>query len=244
MTASLLGAASVIVLVAGIVRGLTGFGFAALAVVALAFLLPVREAVPVVLCLDICASAALLPGCWRHVDWGVTRPLLLAALCGVPIGLLGLTRIDGQAMALGVYLLIGALALIGLARWRLPVGDGPLSAWLVGGATGALLAAFSVGGPLVGAWLTHAGTRPDRMRATLVLFFGAVDLVSVAALAATGHLGPETPLRVAALLPCAFIGLWIGEKLFTRVPASRAVTLAQWLLLVLALLGLYGTLAA
>ncbi|WP_454691255.1 sulfite exporter TauE/SafE family protein [Achromobacter aloeverae] len=243
-TAVLLAWASAIVFVAGIVRGLTGFGFAALSVVGLAFLLPVREAVPAVLCLEVCASLALLPKCWRRVDWRLSRPLLLAALCGVPAGLFGLTRVDGHAMTLAVYVLIGALAVLGLARVRLPVSGGPSGAWVVGGATGALLAAFSVGGPLVAAWMAHAGTKADRMRATLVLFFGAIDLASVAAMAATGNLGAQTPLRVALLLPCTYAGLWIGEYLFSRVSAERVVAYVQWLLLALALMGLYSVLAA
>lgn len=240
----LLAAASAIVFAAGVVRGLTGFGFAALSVVGLAFLLPVREAVPAVLCLEVCASVALLPKCWRRVDWQLSRPLLMAALCGVPAGLFGLTRFDSHAMTIAVYVLIGVLAVLGLARVRLPVGGGVSGAWVVGGATGALLAAFSVGGPLVAAWMAHAGTRPDRMRATLVVVFGAIDLVSVAALAATGNLGAETPLRVLLLLPCTYAGLWLGEILFARVAAERVVIFVQWLLLALASIGLYSVLVA
>ena len=44
------------VLVAAVVRGLTGFGFAAIAVVGLAMLGSLRDAVPLVLCLEVASS--------------------------------------------------------------------------------------------------------------------------------------------------------------------------------------------
>ncbi|WP_459615386.1 sulfite exporter TauE/SafE family protein [Bordetella sp. 2513F-2] len=235
---------SCIVLVAGIARGLTGFGFALFAVMGLVFLLPVREAVPVVLCLEVLASLLLAPGAWRQVEWPVARPLLLAALCGVPVGLLGLTRIDGYWMTLAVYLLIGTLAVLALARVRPPLPRGPGAAWAVGGVTGALLAAFSIGGPLVVAWMAHAGVRPAPLRATLIVFFGVIDAAALAGLLAAGQIGPDTLLRVALLVPATILGLWLGQQLFNRVPASRAQSCTQWLLLVLSLLGLYTSLRA
>lgn len=244
MLSSFVLPAGLIVLVAGVIRGLTGFGFAAFAVVGLVFLLPVREAVPVVLCLEVLASLLLAPGARGLVDWGMARPLLLSALCGVPVGLLGLVYVDGHWMAVAVYLLIGTLAMLGLARVPLPVSGGQGAACAVGGVTGALLSAFSVGGPLVVAWLTHAGMSPATLRATLILFFGLVDAVSVAAMSASGHLGPATPLRVAWLLPATALGLWLGQYLFKRVSPQRAVACTQWLLLALSLLGLASTLTS
>ena len=234
---------NLIVIAAGVIRGLTGFGFAAFSVAGLVFLLPVREAVPVVLCLEVLASALLLPAAWRQIEWPLARPLLLAALCGVPLGLLGLTRADPQAMAIAVYVLIGGLALMGLARLPLPLARGAGAPWIVGGATGALLAAFSIGGPLVAAWLAHIGTRPGAVRATLILFFGAIDAASVAALGASGHLGAQTAQRLIVLVPATLAGLWIGQRLFRVVPSARALACTQWLLLALSLLGLYASLA-
>lgn len=89
----------------------------------------------------------------------------------VPCGIWLLTGIDSGGLTVGVYLLVGLLAIMGLARIRLPMGEGRAGAWLVGGSSGALIAAFSIGGPLVVAWLSHCGLRARVLRATLIMFF-------------------------------------------------------------------------
>ena len=230
--------ATTCVFLAGIVRGLTGFGFAAISIVGLGLCWPLPQAVPLVLCLEIVAGIMLVPAAHTQADWPVMRKLWLAAAIGVPVGTLALTRLDAGFMSLLVYLLIGGLAVMGLAHVKPPVGHGRLAPWLVGGVTGALIAAFSIGGPLVVAWLVHAGLRAERLRATLILFFVAVDLAALLALVAAQAVPGDTWRLVAALLLPTFAGLWVGERLFRRLPGLKADRLTQWLLLVLALIGL------
>src|SRR5690606_15571735 len=58
-----------VVFAAGILRGYTGFGFAPAAVPTLALIVPPVMVVPLVLCLEIVASAQMLPGLWREVHF-------------------------------------------------------------------------------------------------------------------------------------------------------------------------------
>lgn len=228
------------VVVAAVVRGLTGFGFAAIAVVGLAMLGSLREAVPVVLCLEVASSVMLLRGAWGEADYPVLRQVLLAAACGVPCGIGLLTGLDSNWLSLGVYLLVAALALLGLARVALPMGRGPWAALLVGGSSGALIAAFSIGGPLVVAWLSHCGLRARALRATLIMFFFAVDLAALAGLALAQAIGPQVPRQALALVAPLLLGLWLGQRLFLRIRAEHAARITQWLLLALAGFGLLG----
>jgi uncharacterized membrane protein YfcA len=226
------------VFVAAIVRGLTGFGFAAVAVVSLSLLLPLGAAVPLVLCLEVFTSVMLAGGAWQHADFAMLRRLLLAAALGVPVGVGLLTRVDAPWLSCAVYLLVALLAWLGLARVRLPMGRGALGAWLVGSSSGALIAAFSIGGPLVVAWLSHAGLRAAPLRATLILFFFAVDLVALAALGMAAAIPDTTWLLGLGLLAPLSLGLWLGQHLFRRISADAAARFTQWLLLALAGLGL------
>ncbi|PRA24901.1 sulfite exporter TauE/SafE family protein [Pseudomonas poae] len=228
------------VLVAAVVRGLTGFGFAAVAVVGLALLGSLRDAVPLVLCLEVASSLMLLRDAWAQADYFLLRRVLLAAAVGVPCGVWLLTGLDAEWLSLGVYLLVAILALLGLARVALPMGRGPWSAWLVGGSSGALIAAFSIGGPLVVAWLSHCGLHARRLRATLIMFFFVVDLAALAALALADAIGPEVPRRALPLLAPLWLGLWLGQRLFLHIRAEHAARLTQWLLLALAGFGLLG----
>lgn len=165
---------------------------------------------------------------------------MLAAACGVPCGIWLLTGIDSSGLTLGVYLLVALLAVMGLARIRLPMGEGRAGAWLVGGSSGALIAAFSIGGPLVVAWLSHCGLRARALRATLIMFFFAVDLAALAGLAAASAVPAGTGQQALLMLPALLLGLWLGQQLFVRIQAEQAARFTQWLLLVLAGVGLLG----
>lgn len=226
---------------AGVIRGMTGFGFAAIAVVGLGMLWPLPSVVPVVLCLEVAACALLVPPAWGDAAWPLLRRLLLAAVVGIPLGILLLTRLDGHWLALAVYLLIGVLAVLGLLGVNLAPANSPWTPWLVGSSSGALIAAFSIGGPLVAAWLSHCGLHAARLRATLIVFFCAVDCAAVAALLMANAIPPQTLATVATLLAPTFAGLGCGMWLLTRVPPKVAVQLMQWLLLALALAGLAGS---
>lgn len=227
--------------VAAIIRSLTGFGFAAIAVVGLSLLLSLKTAVPLVLALEVVSGLLLAPGVWPSVERPLLWRLLLAAAMGVPIGSLALRGVDAYVLTLCVYLLIATLALMGLARKSLPAGKGAWSLWPVGISTGALIAAFSIGGPLLVAWLSHRGLRPAAVRATLVLFFLLADVLALLALQGTVGIPLSTWASAVGLLPPLLLGLWLGQKLYMRVPANQAARATQWLLLALAVLGLLST---
>lgn len=226
------------VMTAAVVRGLTGFGFAAIAVIGLSLLGSLPEAVPLVLCLEVLSSLMLLRGTWRVASHVHLQRLLLAGACGVPLGVWLLTGLDSASLSIGVYVLIGALAIVGLARLEIPMGNNRVGGWLVGSCCGALISAFSMGGPLVVAWLSHCGLRADSLRATLILFFWVIDLVALGSLAAVDAIPVGTARHALYLLPALLLGLWLGQRLFLRLSAERAVRLTQWLLLLLAGVGL------
>lgn len=226
------------VLVAAVMRGLTGFGFAAIAVVGLAMLGPLSQAVPLVLCLEVLSSLMLLRGALPQADYPQLKRLLIAAACGVPYGIWLLYGMNSEWLTIGVYLLVGLLALLGLARVTLPLGKGQVGGWVIGASSGALIAAFSIGGPLVVAWLSHSGLNGVTLRATLILFFFAVDLAAISALGLAGAIPNQTLTHVLYLMPALLLGLWIGQQLFIRVHAETAARFTQWLLLALAGFGL------
>lgn len=231
---------SLCVFVAAIVRGLTGFGFAAVSVVGLILLMPLQQAVPLILCLEIASSALLIRSAWRDADQPLLWRLLLAALVGVPCGLILLSGTDPHWLTLSVYLLVGALALIGLARISLPLGRGPLSLGLVGGVSGALIAAFSIGGPLLVACLSQLRLSPTALRATLILFFCVIDLAALAGLGLNGSVTCNTASQALLLLPTLGLGLFLGQHLFRYIAPHTAALVTQWLLLTIASLGLLG----
>ena len=67
-------------------RGFSGFGFSASSVSLLAFFLPPKEIVPIILLLEIIASFFMIPSIWKKINWKFVFYLLLGVLIGTPFG--------------------------------------------------------------------------------------------------------------------------------------------------------------
>ncbi|MEI8598095.1 TSUP family transporter [Vibrio sp. M60_M31a] len=75
-------------IVAGFIRGYTGFGFSALVILVLSSMYPVAEMVPAVLLLDLLVCLPLVASAWNKTDFKTLTPLLWATGLGVPFGYL------------------------------------------------------------------------------------------------------------------------------------------------------------
>ena len=153
-------------LVAGFVHGLSGTGYA---LVALGFWLqamsPVTAAPLVALC-SVCAHVQALPAIWRSVRWSRLWPFLAAGLLGVPLGTMLLEQVRVQPLKLGVgLLLIFYSAWMGLVR-RPPVvtGGGRLADALVGFTGGVMGGMASLSGPAPTIWVQLRGWTKGEQR--------------------------------------------------------------------------------
>lgn len=221
------------VAVAYTVFGLTGFGSTVLSLPALALVLPLKFAVPMLMLLDLCAFFVLGASFRRRVDYREIGWLLPFMLAGMALGLTLLIQVAERRLLalLGAFLL--AYAAYGLARrgeaialsraWCVPVG-------FVGGAFSAL---FGTGGVLFA--LYNAGRTRDKavLRANNAAMIMASSIVRVVIFAAAGLLTQDGLLLSAALLlPALFGGLWLGNRLHAAVPAAVVVKAVYALLVI------------
>ena len=133
------------VAIAAMIRGYTGFGFAAISILAIGQWYPVHIAVPVVLLLDAVTGLPLLLGSWRQCCVRTLNSLLLAGVAGMPAGLFLLFNLEEPTLRLLVALVI---LLMGLLNY-LPSGVGQSvikSRWICGVMSGWTTSAVSAGG--------------------------------------------------------------------------------------------------
>lgn len=203
-----------IVFAAGVLRGYTGFGFALAAVPALALILPPAMVVPLVLCLEIVASAQMLPGLWRHVHFRSVLWLVIGSFLGLPLGLYGLATLPEEVMRLVIALIVlfSLGAILAGGRFRGQPG-GPATV-LVGAFSGLLNGAAAMGGPPVILFYLGAQTAVHVGRASLVFYFSLIDSVAVGLAAISGLLGAPLLVLAALCLPPLFAGQMIGARLF------------------------------
>lgn len=233
-----------VVLLAGLIQGLAGFGSALVAVPLLALLMPMNTVVPLMMLVGICLSLLNLLHLHQAARVAPLVRLLAGYLLGTPIGLLLLTRAP-EPLVLGLLgLMIGSYALFSLA------GQQPDYRWLrehrvaVGALSGALGAAFGTNGPPVILHVSaHTDWGADQQKAALTLFFLAAGCISLMALAASGLLTAPVFGLLLWCLPALLAGSMLGVALYRRLGAHDYRRLVFSLLLAMALLLFWRALA-
>lgn len=239
---------SVVVAVSAAVQGMTGFGFAVLAVPILVVLHDPRDAVVLAALLSTMGAIAMW---WRtrgEVRTGTAAPLVVGGLAGLPLGLVALHRFDAAwlklaaglvTLAFGAALLAGALRRPG-RRAVEPAGAGP-AGWrrlATGVVSGVLAGSLGMPGPPLMVLLHHEGARKRVYRATSFAYFILIYPVVAAGMLASGLASPGVLLASVTHLPALALGTLLGDV------GHDMITQHRFTLGVLALLAAAGALSA
>ena len=218
MSAEIIAAAVAIAFLAAACQSLTAFGFALVMVPLLSLAWEVKPAVVTSTVLGTLILFPLLYEVRGHIRPRRVVPLFLGSLVGIPLGIVALERIDATALEVVVALVVMVTALLMYLSPQVPFERSvpPLS-FLVGGISGALRAATSMGGPPVAIYTLTFEREVERFRATLLAFFLPASLVTIAGLAIAGRIDGDVLLATAVGLPAAVLGALAGRWARTRV---------------------------
>ncbi|MBM3561013.1 MAG: sulfite exporter TauE/SafE family protein [Alphaproteobacteria bacterium] len=226
--------AAAIAAVAGLMRGLTGFGGALIMLPPLAFVLGARLAVPVTLLLEAFVAAPMMREAMKEAQWRVLAPMSVAACCAVPLGGYLLASAEPELMRrviAAIVVVFSALILFG-ARYRGPRGRGALLA--LGGLSGTMLGAAGMGGPPVILFLLSGRDPVATTRANMTLYTVVIAAAGLIVLWSRGLLG-ATALQTGLLLaPGFWLGVVAGGRLFARFTDQRFRQLALGFVLITA----------
>lgn len=222
--------------VAGYVRGYSGFGFAALVMLFAALVTDPFPFVPVVILADIFMTAGQARGIWAHIDWRRVAGLFAGCLVGVPLGVAVVqwagADLGRAVLSVFVLMMCGLL----LAGWRIGrQGDG---AHVGVGAVSGLANGMAVGGLPVAVFFTAQGVAPVVFRATVIAYFTALDLWSLPVLWQAGQITRDSFIATAFGLPFMLIGLWLGGRRFASTSPQDFRRFAILLLAGLSVAGL------
>ncbi len=207
--------------VGSFVRGFTGFGSSMIYVVGLTFAIPASEAVPLILILEVLASAALLVGVWRQVAWRSVALLLLVCVAATPLGLALLAWLPPPPMQAVIACVVLGACLMLRSGWHLKEQPGVLGTVGVGMLSGILTGSTSTGGPPIVLYYYSSPLPVAVARASLIAFLGLADLFASVMAAYKGLVVTETLLRVALAAPIMFLGAWVGSLIFHRADPDR-----------------------
>lgn len=233
-----LGAAAVIVFLASVVRGYSGFGFSAVLVAGLAFFLDPVEAVPIAIGLEVLASVVQGRSVWDDIDWRRFAALLAAAIIGNPIGVWVLTTVDADGLRAATFLLLMLLTLSLLSGRRTHVDPTLLVFFGVGVVAGIVNGATAMSGLVLVLAMTSLEVSPAEMRGTLVAYFFASDLAVMGLLFGGDELDAAYAWRVGASVPIMVVGVVIGTRAFRGSSVEQFRRLTLVLLLAVSIVGM------
>ena len=206
-----------VVFAAGVVQGLTGFGFALVSAPLLSALMEPRLAMPIVVAHGSLITLLLLPDVWRWIDVRMVIPLAASGLIGIPIGAYLLRVVEGNTLRVlvgllvilfSLLLLLGVEGLGGSRRWMvIPVG---LLSGILGGST-------TMSGPPVILFLTHRGVEKRVFRASLIAYFTILGVVAIPTYILNGLINIQTVRWITLLMPSMALGAVVGARLSRRV---------------------------
>lgn len=239
LSPTFVGLLVVVVVVAGAVNGVAGFGFAVVGTMALATVLDPATAVVFMIVPILAVNVSLvrdltateLQACGRRFG-----PLVLAALVGTVVGMAALERVPEAPLRLGLGIV--ALAFVAGVQNLVPIPgragvkercfvETPLAMVGVGGASGLLFGGTNVGVQLI-AYLRSCDLSHGLFVGVVAMVFLGLNAVRVAAAAAFG-LYPSATVAMASMAAAvpAVVGVAVGKRFRTSIDEQhrRAVVL-------------------
>ncbi|QGY41116.1 TSUP family transporter [Pseudodesulfovibrio cashew] len=225
-----------IVLAAGFLQGLTGFGFGLISLPLLSLFLPIKLIVPLIILLAQLINFTLTIQLRRSIRSKTVMLWLAATLPGIPAGILILEHVAPENLAI----LVGTI-MIAFTSYQLLVTPRPqklgLPITLAAGLTsGVLTGSMGVGGPPVIIYSAMQPWSKDQAKATLSSYFLISGVITLIAQGSAGMITGELLHFVAVSVPALAVGVLGGTYAYTRISDQGYRRLAVILVLLLGIM--------
>ncbi|MBC7158101.1 MAG: sulfite exporter TauE/SafE family protein [Rhodobacteraceae bacterium] len=225
-------------LLAGAVRGFSGFGSALVFMPVAAAAVSPLWAITMMTTMDLVGPLPALRRAWPAATPRRLAPMVAAMVAGLVPGLWLLVRVPPEAVRWAISGLALALVVPLAAGWRLRGAQGTGPAVAVGGVSGLLAGTTGLAGPPAILYFLASPLPVAQVRANLLFYLLAVDCAMLAALAAGGRLaGTAVVLGAVLVIPFA-LGAWAGAAAFRPGHERAWRALAYGLIAASALAGL------
>jgi uncharacterized protein len=229
-------------LVAGLARGFSGFGAALIFVPLAGALVGPKLGGPVLVIADGFFALPLIPAASRLGNRREVGFMVMGALVGIPVGTTILRNFPPLALRWLIAGLATAMLTLLLSGWRYRGTPHPSATVATGAVSGLFSGVAQIGGPPVVSYWLGTDTEPARLRANVILYFAAGNVISLASYS-WGGLLPAIVLGLAAVAGPAYgIGIFFGSRMFGLASPGvfRRLSLALIALAVLLSLPVFG----
>lgn len=210
-----------IVLLASIIKGITGYGFALVAMPLLIKWFAPIQLVPVLVMCNLVASVFIVMQ--KKEEQLIDRPFKVLIGFGSVFSLIGvflLKWISGQALIYlmsGFFMVLSVSALLGL-RFRTRLSD--LSCSITGAVIGIITGSISISGPPLALFLHSAGVSNQKFREIFAWFSICTSVIATAGYIIIGMVTVDVLQYVLTFIPCLFVGSALGKRLNRFLPVA------------------------
>lgn len=226
--------AACIVLSAFFIFGVSGFGSSIVAVPLLVQMYPLKVVVPMMVLFDICASLYVGKKSYGDANINELKWLFPFSLMGMVLGIFLLVSAPSEPL----LFVLGAFAAINGVRvlmQRNVESRRPINKWWAapfGFFGGTFTALFATGGPVYVSYLGLRINNPTALRATMAFAIFMLTFLRLTLMLVTGLILSWPVIGLAiCLMPIAFMGIWSGAHVHTRL-SNTAMRLAYGSILV------------
>ncbi len=227
-----------ICLIAGVVRGFSGFALSALVMASAALIIPPIQLIPICWWLEMTASLFMFRSVWQEANRKIAVGLAIGSTLGMPFGLaltMAIATELSKLLALGVII---ALAALQLARVRIPFSARNWGLYGSGWVAGVVSGVAGVGGMVVALFILSQKAQPRQMRASLVLFLFLSSVTTIISLWYFGVMDQVAIKRGLVMALPAGLGVVLGKLLFMPKWEYLYKPFCLTLLIVLAITGI------
>jgi uncharacterized membrane protein YfcA len=225
----------VVIFLAGIARGLSGFGTGMIVAPVAGALYGPKAALTLLVLIDILPALPVTLPAFRIARWSEVVPILVGMLVGVPLGVWVLVSGDELVLRWLICLtILGCVAVLWMRwTWRGPRNTGVSLG--IGGFAGVLSGIASIPGPPVIAYWMTAGLPAAVVRANLLTLFFLTTFIGLANISFAGIFAWDIAMRALFASPIYFGGIVVGTLAFSH-GGERLYRTATFLLILLAAL--------
>jgi uncharacterized protein len=224
-----------VVLIAGIVRGFSGFGGALVFIPMASAVLGPRLGVPVFYLVDFCTATPYGLKMIRRASMPEIMPMLIGSWLGTPFGAWVLANVDPTALRWGTGATVLAMLVVLMSGWRYHGEPKPVVSFGVGLIGGVLGAAAGVSGPaIIAYWLGSRSPAPV-VRANIMVYYALAALGTDAAYYLRGLFTADALFYAIIAAPLYAFGLWFGARVF-RGSTDRQYRVAAFVLIAISTL--------
>jgi uncharacterized protein len=210
-----------IILAAGLIQGVSGFGFGLFAMGVMALIMPVTDAVVIVAIVTLSSISLNLWSVREDIPWRDTWPIILGAIPTTIVGVLLLRNLDSSTLRIGIAVMI--LGGCAVSMWhpdRAMIHRAFPGAHIAGFVGGLFGGALNIGGPPVVLYSLLRGWDKGEAKGVMSAYFFVTGVLRVvlhiAAGTATWPLVRQSLLLIIPTVAASYLGVLIFRRLSNR----------------------------